>query len=401
MRIALVSQEYPPETAKGGIGSQTFLKAHGLASRGHQVHVISRSPTGERSERDDHGVHLTRIPGFERRMAVHTEAADWLTYSAEVAVAIALLHAKTPIDLVDCPEWGAEGYVHLLNRTEWNHIPTVIHLHGPLVMFAHTMGWPEMDSEFYRTGTAMEGACLRVADAVFSSSRCSADWCAKLYGLERGRIPVLHTGVDTELFAPRPVPKARRPTVIFVGKLARNKGVTLLVEAACQLAGEFPELHLRLLGRGEPAIVAELQGRAQSAGLPDLLDLPGFVDRAELPDHLSRAHVFAAPSQYEGGPGFVYLEAMACGLPVIACAGSGAAEVVRPGGNGLLVPPHDVKALTAALRTLLRGATEGRSMGERARQFALAEADSKGCLKKLEGFYSAVATGKTMEGNPQ
>ena len=51
LRIALVSQEYPPETAKGGIGSQTFLKAHGLAALGHEVHVISRSADGKFSER--------------------------------------------------------------------------------------------------------------------------------------------------------------------------------------------------------------------------------------------------------------------------------------------------------------------------------------------------------------
>ncbi len=394
MRIALVSQEYPPETAKGGIGTQTFLKAHGLAALGHQVHVISRSPKAERTEHANDGVHVTRIAGFESRMAVHTEAADWLSYSAEVAAAIASLNARTPLDVIDFPEWGAEGYMHLLNRAEWNRIPTVIHLHGPLVMFAHTMGWPEMDSEFYRTGSVMEGTCLRLADAVFSSSRCSAEWCAKHHGLKSDDIPVLHTGVDTELFAPRAVAKASRPIIVFAGKLARNKGVHLLVEAACELAREFPGLHLRLLGRGEPRVIAELQSRAQSTGLAELLDLPGFVERAQLPEHFSRAHVFAAPSQYEGGPGFVYLEAMACGLPVIACEGSGAAEVVRHGENGLLVPPQNVEALVAALRELLRDSAKRQAMGERARSFVVAEADSRVCLKKLEAFYAAVASGK-------
>jgi glycogen(starch) synthase len=158
MRIALVSQEYPPETAKGGIGTQTFLKAHGLAALGHKIHVISRSPNGKSSTRDDSGVHVTRVPGFESRMPSYTEAADWLTYSAEVARAVAALHTKSPLDVVDFPEWGAEGYIHLLNRTEWNHIPTVIHLHGPLVMFAHTMRWPEMTSELYPCGQKIKTA---------------------------------------------------------------------------------------------------------------------------------------------------------------------------------------------------------------------------------------------------
>jgi glycosyltransferase involved in cell wall biosynthesis len=395
MRIALVSQEYPPETAKGGIGTQTFLKAHGLVALGHEVHVISRSPDRKPSRRDDGGVQVTRIPGGETRLPIFTEAADWLSYSVEVAVAVAALHAQSPLDVVDFPEWGAEGCVHLWNRAEWNRIPTVLHLHGPLVMFAHTMGWPEVESEFYRAGTTMEGACVRLADAVFSSSKCSADWCAKSYGRKREEIPVLHTGVDIEMFSPRPVPKATRPTIVFAGKLARNKGVHLLAEAAARLADEFPGLHLRLLGRGEPKIVEELRGIARAAGVPGLIDLPGFVDRADLPDRFSRAHIFAAPSEYEGGPGFVYLEAMACGLPAIACAGSGAAEVIRPGENGLLVPPRDVEALTTALRSLLGDDAHREKMGVDARRFVIEEADSRVCLKKLEAFYATVARSGT------
>jgi glycosyltransferase involved in cell wall biosynthesis len=394
MRIALVSQEYPPETAKGGIGSQTFLKAHGLVALGHDVHVISRAVKARASSRNDRGVQVTRVPGLDARMAVHTEAADWLGYSTEVAAAIEALHARSPFDLIDFPEWGGEGYIHLLNRSEWNYIPTVLHLHGPMVMFAHTMGWPDIRSEFYRTGTMMEGTCARLADAVFSSSNCSAEWCAKHYGVERARIPTLHTGVDTEWFSPREVPKADRPTIVFAGKLVRNKGVYLLVEAACRLAREFPDLHLRLLGRGDTRTMGELQEHASREGFPQLLDMPGFVDRRELPEHFSRAHLFAAPSEYEGGPGFVYLEAMACGLPVIGCAGSGAAEVIREGENGLLVSPNRSDELAAALRALL-GNESGRSaMGERARRFVLAEADSRACIKRIAAFYAETVKNK-------
>jgi glycosyltransferase involved in cell wall biosynthesis len=139
----------------------------------------------------------------------------------------------------------------------------------------------------------------------------------------------------------------------------------------------------------------ELKTIVESARLPDLLDAPGFVDRTELPEHFSRAYIFAAPSEYEGGPGFVYLEAMACGLPVIACAGSGAAEVVRQGENGLLVPPRDVEALTTALRSLLKDDLLREKMGAFARQFVIRAADSRACIRKLEAFYAAVVNGKT------
>ena len=390
MRIALASQEYPPETAHGGIGTQTRAKAHGLAALGHDVNVISHSIDGEKREYFDGDVRVTRIAGMDDRLPIYTEATRWLTYSAVVAAAVAALNAQSHLDIVDFPEWGSEGYIHLLNRTEWNYIPTVIHLHGPLVMFAHTMGWPELDSEFYRVGSLMEGTCLRLADAIFSSSDCSADWCAAHYGLAREQIPTLHAGVNTRVFRPLDVPRERRLTIIFVGKIERNKGVMLLLEAGIKLAQKYPNLHLRMLGRGNPALVEEMRTKANAASLPALLDLPGFVEREELPAHLSRAHVFAAPSLYEGGPGFVYLEAMACGLPVVACSGSGAAEVVRHGENGMLIAPDDLEALVEAIDQLLSDTKARAVMSSRARQFVLTNADSAHCLKKIEAFYASV-----------
>ena len=182
MRIALVSQEYPLETAWGGIASQTFAKANGLAEMGHNVWVISRSLIDDRYERIDGNVTVIRAPGFESRLAEMTDAVQWLTNSIEVAVEIDSLNKSVGLDIIDFPEWGAEGYAWLLNRTEWNRIPTVIHLHGPLVMLAHTINYPEPDSEFYRVGSHMEGTCIRMADAVYSSSRCSAEWVDKYYG---------------------------------------------------------------------------------------------------------------------------------------------------------------------------------------------------------------------------
>lgn len=371
------------------------MKAHGLASLGHDVQIIS-SCNGDNQVRKymDQQVQVTRVPHLDHRLPINTDIVRWLTYSLSVEEAIAELHAYKPFDILDFPEWGAEAYVHLLNRTEWNHIPTAIQLHGPLVMFAHTMGWPDINSEFYRTGTAMEETCLRLADAVYSSSLCSIDWCVNHYGLARENVPVIYMGVDSDLFRPLDVPKEPHPTLVFVGRICAEKGTSILVEAACRLTCDYPELRLLLIGKGDSSYQEHLQSKALDFGLPNLVNFPGFIAREHLPSWLSRAHVFAAPSIYEGGPGLVYLEAMACGLPVIACKGSGAAEVVVPGENGLLIPPQDVDALETALRCLLDDPETRRVMGVGAREYAVSHADSKLHLRRLDAFYRAVISGK-------
>jgi glycosyltransferase involved in cell wall biosynthesis len=423
MRLCLVSQEYPPETARGGIGTQAAAKARGLAARGHAVTVVSHSPTGWRTDVTEDGVRVVRVP-FDERLAA-TEPAQWLARSWAVASELAAWPAAEAPDLIEFAEYGAEGFIYLMNRpdtrrevdrgsppdpvrdSEAPRPAVAIQLHGPLAMFSATMGWPAPGSEFARVGAMMEAACVRRAEGVYSSSRCSADWCAREYG-RAGDIPVLHTGVDTERFAPRPRsagqrsaeerlaggrpagerPAGARPTVLFVGRIVRNKGVEPLLEAVLGLRAEVPGARLRVVGTGESPLIERLRHRAAQAGAPEALELAGYVPRDQLPEEYAAADVFAAPSVYEGGPGFVYLEAMACGVPVIGCAGSGASEVIRDGATGLLVPPSDVDALRDALRQLLTDDALRQRMGAAARRYAVEDADTRRCLDRLEAFYA-------------
>jgi D-inositol-3-phosphate glycosyltransferase len=233
----------------------------------------------------------------------------------------------------------------------------------------------------------MEAECIRLADAVYSSSECSAQWVRKHYDQYRKNIPVIHLGVDTTLFAPQPVSKNHYPTIIFIGKVVANKGISELVEAAINLRADFPRLKVCIIGGGEEKFIELLKRRAHDAGVNDLLDFAGYKQKEELPIELSKAYVFAMPSHYEGGPGFVYLEAMACGVPVIGCEGSGVEEIVTQGKNGFLVPPKNVNALEEAIRKLLKNEKLLNEMGHCARKYAVKYADSNVCLEKLEQFY--------------
>jgi glycosyltransferase involved in cell wall biosynthesis len=389
MRICLVSQEFPPDTARGGIGTQYALKARGLASRGHQVYVISRG-NGNHGTTIDGSLIVIRIPGFESRLPEMTDPVQWLTQSAGVAAELDRLHREVGLDIVDFPEWGAEGYIWLLNRTEWHTVPTVIHLQGPLVMLAHAINYPEPGSAFYDVGSHMEGTCLRLADRVFSSSECSARWVREYYRIEQNEIPVFHLGIEAEIFGQRNVAKAEHPTIIFVGKLVENKGVEELVEAAARLAGTIPGLRLRLVGSGTERYVKHLRAVARSFDAEEMLEFAGFLPRTELAEEYNRAHVFAAPSHYEGGPGYVYLEAMACGLPVVGCSGSGVDEVITDGINGFLVEPKNVDQLESALHRLLTDEHLRDRMSRGALEFVRQSCDLDASLDRLERLYRDV-----------
>jgi glycosyltransferase involved in cell wall biosynthesis len=389
MRILLVSQEYPPETAHGGIATQTHAKARGLAARGHDVTVLSASITAQRTVCESEGVKVVRIPGAEGRLPSLSEEARWVTWSVEVAAAIKAQLDERSVDLIDVPEYGGEAYVHLLSRGLWDTTPVVVHLHGPLVMLADRLGWPAVDSELFRTGTLMEATSVRLADAVVSSSEESRRWCAEHYAAAAAEAPVIHLGVDTRRFSPGPR-VTNRPTVVFVGRVSESKGVLDLTAAAVCAATDLPGLRLVLAGRDQDGCLGRVMKLAADGGHPNLIDARGAVARDELLALLRDADVFAAPSHQEGGPGFVYLEAMACGLPVIGCSGSGIDEIIEHGVTGSLVPPRDVDALTRELHALLGDEKRRAAIGLAARERATSSFDTEVCLDRLEAFYREV-----------
>ncbi|HEX9794814.1 MAG TPA: glycosyltransferase family 4 protein [Planctomycetota bacterium] len=396
MRILLVSQEFPPDTAHGGIATQTAAKAAGLAARGHQVVVLTYAAggrTGMQVRKD--GVQVLRLEGPAGELAARGEAWRWLGWSECVAAAIAAAEAPLDgsFDLIDFPEYGAEAFHHLMRRKSSGPL-VAVQLHGPIGLLAARLGWPEPGSELARIGPVLEAECVRRADLVYSSSAASAAFVRDAYGLASRTIPVLHMGVDLQAFRPAPQGEDPVPRIVFAGRIAPAKGVADLFEACTRLAPDFPGLRLQLVGRSEDGLVERLRERSASLGLAGLLRVDGPLTNHDLPRALHGAWVFAAPSHCEGGPGFVYLEAMACGLPALACAGTGAAEAVHDGTTGLLVPPGDPDAIAAALRTLLGDGALRRRMGAAGRAFVEERADRNACIAGLEELYDHACAGR-------
>ncbi|WP_199099441.1 glycosyltransferase family 4 protein [Dyella sp. ASV21] len=195
-------------------------------------------------------------------------------------------------------------------------------------------------------------SALRDAHAVVAVSQALGAKATAL-GAQPSQVHVLYNGVDPTLFAPGSLSEARSrlqlspdaPLLLYVGNLKDSKGCLDLLEAFPALLAAQPRAQLAYVGAGPCA--AALRERASVLGCADRVQLVGAIPHDALGDWFRAADLLCLPSHNEGVPNVV-LEAMSCGTPVVATQVGGIPEVV-PALAGLLVPPHDPAALSAAL----------------------------------------------------
>jgi glycosyltransferase involved in cell wall biosynthesis len=187
---------------------------------------------------------------------------------------------------------------------------------------------------------------------------------------------------------------ADRPTIAFAGRLLREKGADVLLEAFAQVVARIPQAALLIAGDGpERTALSSQIGRL---GLGDSVTLLGHLSREELERRFSHAWVQAVPSRWEEPFGLVAAEAQMRGTAVIASDTGGLAEFVRPGETGLLVPPQDSEALAVALLSLLESRELAASLGAQGRAFALRHLTEDVFVDRFTGIYETLARRKAV-----
>ncbi len=207
---------------------------------------------------------------------------------------------------------------------------------------------------------------------------------------------VIRNGVHVARFRqPAPAPVKHGPTILATGGVKARKGTHLLVEALARVRARVPDAQLVVTGiQLEPDYLASVQEQVRALGLTDCVHLLGEVPEDELRGWYQHADVFAVPSLTVGekfeGFGLVFLEASACGLPVIGTTGSGVAEAVRDGETGLLVPQNDVPALAEAIVRVLTDDELRARLGAAGRAYAQTQ-DWSAVAERVIAIYKAAS----------
>ena len=184
------------------------------------------------------------------------------------------------------------------------------------------------------------------------------------------RSTVVYNGTDTNFFSPVPggTPPRQEEEILSVGSLLVGKGHELVLRAIRQLADSCPHVRCRIIGEGSDR--ARFEALARELGIAQRVQFEGRKSRAEVADAMRDCSVFVLPSRYEG-LGCVYLEAMACGKPVIACRGQGIDEIIEHRKNGWLIPVDGLDELAQGLSTLLQSPDLCSRLGAAARETIL------------------------------
>lgn len=282
------------------------------------------------------------------RMARTAMDASW------THLQLPMVLARLNIDLLHSPAFVAPL---------WGTCPLVVTVHDTMYL-----RFPEQYAQWWLKSMAWQmPKVLARAKAVIVGSEAAKIDIVQDYGIDSTRVRVIYYGVDHERFRPTTDPGivsrlarygVKGEYVLHVGGLVARKNIPLLLEAVALLKrwGEWGARQVVVVGTSSPGMpgVQEIDANVRRLGLVEEVVFTGHVPDADLPTLYTGAAALAFPSRYEGF-GFPLIEAMACGVPVIAAAGSSISEIV--GTAGLLVPGGQPEAFAAGLQTVLEDAS--------------------------------------------
>ena len=342
MRILLCNYEYPPLGGGGGVASADIAEE---LAKTHHVTVLTSQGQGLATREVVNGVDVVRVPVFGRNARSTASLASMLSYvPLAIREGIRLVRDES-FDVVNTHfaiPTGPAGD-RIARRAG---IPNVLTVHGGDLYDPSKFLSPHRHAVL-RTIVRRQ---LQRADAVVAQSR-NTEHNVHRYYVSDLPIELIPLGI-------KPVPPGSASRVAFgipdnavlmvtVGRLVARKGVDTLIEAVrCAAA---PNLHLVVIGEGP--LSSKLAAKAAEAGVSSNVHFPGFVSQADKYGLLRASDFYVSASLHEGF-GLVFLEAMACGLPVVCFDEGGQTDFLEDRATGRLIAVGNVDALVSACRNL-------------------------------------------------
>lgn len=357
MKIALLSEKYTPDF--GGLAISTGRLARLLAAAGHAVRVFAPTlnlPPSERRTLPSSGVDVTR---FGARKRVDDTLADWFETIVEE-------HRRDPFDILHAYFLPQAGFVAAY-AGKYLGTPSVVSIRGNDIERA------AFDpSKFSHVMYALQNASAVTTNASTLARKARAF-------VER-EIFLIPNGIDTELFKPMArnetlaemlglggKTKEERSAVIgFAGELREKKGMRALLSGYAQAAKSRPA-SLLIVGEVRDGEDKKFFDEFKSANSQLPITVTGPVPHEDMPAYYALMDVLVHPSLRDGMPNAA-LEAMACGLPVIATPVGGILDALEDGENGVLVNVNDAAALAGKIVELLDDPQKRAGLGQRARE---------------------------------
>lgn len=342
-----------------------------LSARGHRSDVATLNyifKTGE------------RLPAYERINDINViRLPSW--GNARYFMAPRLLGLLGRYDLVHVH--GVDGFVDLLGFGKQAHgKPVVLSTHGG---FFHTKWFPAFKKAYFQTLTRQ---ALKGVDRVIASSPSDA----RLFERVSDRVTQVTNGVDVGRFA-AVVKKPAGDTLVFVGRISRNKRVDRLLEALAALRSSRPDARLVVVGPDWEGLLGGLQNQAQALGLADAVTFTGAIPLERLREELAAARLFVSASEYEAF-GISTVEAMASGTVPVVNQIDAFADIIEAGITGFLTDYAQPRTAAAALAAALELPDEQlAALGDRARTSA-ARYDWPEVAARITGVYEEVLGGQ-------
>jgi glycosyltransferase involved in cell wall biosynthesis len=389
MNILLINYEYPP--IGGGAATATAAIAGHLTSLGHSVTVLTSRFGDLKGTVREGDVRVVRCPAIRKhpdRSGI-LEMFSFLVSAGLMLVSVIRTHrieASIVFFSFPCGPLGLWG----LKR---ENVPYVISLRG-----GDVPGNEASLAPLHRLLTPLRRLVFRRSVAVVANSPGLKEMSERS---DPCRVQVIPNGVDTDYFCPieNRDETAHRPVAfLFVGRFQTAKNLFYLFDQVASLkhsgVGAFV---LHLVGDGPQN--NDLRSHAKRMGIEDCLVWHGWVDKGRLREIYRSVDCLVNPSLCEGMPNVV-LEAMACGLPVIASRVPGNDTVVRPGETGWLFDLGKPDAFRKALREMVENRERASQMGQKGRAWVLKDFSWRHVAQAYVDLFSGLARGTPQEKRP-